>query len=124
MPVSDAELARRATRYEVVKRALIVFTAVLVTVCFVILISLARGNHQAVATIQGCTQPGEGHDCFERSQKATAAAVGSITTSNTASVVAAAGCAVKLAPQADHMSQSQLVDRITACVVRQLAQRR
>jgi uncharacterized membrane protein SpoIIM required for sporulation len=112
MTVTDVDLARKTTRYEVAKRALILFTAVLVTACFVVLISLARSNHQAVSAIQDCTQPTG--KCYQRSQKQTAGAVADINRV----VILAAACASGL-PLGLPIEDRQA--RIQACVIDRLA---
>ena len=117
--ISDADLARRHTRYEVMKRVFILATFVLVTICLVILISLGRllvslaqENHQTLATIKDCTQPTGA--CHQRGQRDTARAVASINRV----VILAAACASGLPP---HISVAERQSETQQCVISRLA---
>lgn len=114
MMITDAELHRRVTRYEVAKRVLIVFTAAVVSVSLGVLLSLAvQGKQRAVEnretlhTIKDCTQPSG--ECYKRSQRQAASAVASI---NRVAIYAAA-CAA----QYHHPT----VEQVQSCVITRLA---
>lgn len=127
LPDYDNDQARRVTRYEFMKRALIVFTACVVTVVLGILIVLTvqssattqaiRGsqkNNQAVLdTIQDCTQPAGA--CYKRGQKQTASAVSDI---NRVIILAAACASSGLPPD---LSVAERQAAIQSCVISRLA---
>lgn len=98
----DEAQMRRVARYEFVKRALIIFTAAVVTIILGVLVALAAqsastthairetqvDNHTLLDTINDCTQPSG--DCYMRGQKRTGDAVASINRV----VILASACAV------------------------------
>lgn len=101
MSITDEEYARRVTRYEVAKRALIVFTAFMVTLSLVVLVSLAiQGKHRGkenrnlLNTIQDCTQPAG--ECYQRGQKRTAEVVTNLNAGAQQAAAAATACALTL----------------------------
>lgn len=117
MSITDKEMARRVTRYEVAKRVLILFTAIVVTACLVLLLSLGIGNRhrgmenrELLDAIKSCTQPGG--ECYERSQRRTASAVSDINRV----VILAAACAVGKTG-----TEKQIEVAIQACVIDHLA---
>jgi hypothetical protein len=110
--LTDDELARKVTRYEAMKRALILFTAVVVTASLVILAIVAVQNRLTLQTIRDCTQPSGG--CYVRGQKQTAGAVADINRV----VILAAACASGL-PTGLRIAERQA--QIQACVIDRLA---
>lgn len=112
LPVTHLEQKRLrwATRFEITKRALIVFIAVLVTVILGVLVTLAQGNHKTLDAINSCTHPGR--ECYQHGQQQTAQAVASINKV----VVLAAYCAAR----APHQS----ITEIQRCVINHLADRK
>lgn len=104
MILTEAEQSSRVTRYEVMKRALIIFISVVVTVVLVgvfvgvhVLVGLARDNRQTLTTIRDCTQPSGA--CYRRGQQRTAEAVASLNAGTQQAAAAATSCAIRLSRQ-------------------------
>lgn len=119
MSISDEEYARRVTRYEVAKRAMILFISIVVTVSLMVLMSLAiqsrqRGkeSQELLRTIQSCTQPSG--ECYQRGRRSTAQAVSNINRV----VILAAACASGLP---SGLSVDVRQTRIQSCVISRLA---
>lgn len=119
MTISEAEQAKRAVRFEVMKRTLILVTATLVTICLVVVIILlvqsrerGRENHELLTTIRSCTEPTG--TCYQSGQKRTASAVADINRV----VILAAACATGL-PEGLTVSERQTA--IQSCVITRLA---
>jgi hypothetical protein len=110
--LTDDELARKVTRYEAMKRALILFTAVVVTASLVILAVIAVQNRVTLQTIRDCTE--QGGKCNARGQEQTASAVADINRV----VILAAACASGL-PLG--LSVDARESRIQFCVIQRLA---
>jgi hypothetical protein len=117
----DDILERRIARYEFMKRAGILFTAVVVTVCLAILALITaqnseRGkeNHELLTTVRDCTQPSG--ECYQRGQKRTASAVSDINQV----IILAAACSAGL-PVGLTVEQRQA--EIQNCVIDRLAHR-
>jgi len=118
-PDDDAAAAAAHARYEFVKRAGILFTAVAVTVCLAVLAVITaqnsqRGkeNRELLNTIQDCTQPTG--DCYQRGQKRTASAVSDINRV----IILAAACSAGLPRD---LSVEQRQAQIQTCVIDRLA---
>jgi len=109
---SDHEVRVKTARAELMKRILIVVTAVLVMALLVLsgyMLTQIRVNQQLT---QSCVIPGR--PCYERGQQQTADAVADINRV----IILAAACAGDLP---DGLSSQQRADLITACVTKRLA---
>jgi hypothetical protein len=118
-------VATKVARAELMKRVLIVVTAVMVAVCFALLLVLlgrvrgtqvdntnkADARDATLLAIQDCTQPSG--ECFRRGQERTASAVASIQQI----IVLSAACSARV-PADEPIAQR--VAAITECVNRGL----
>lgn len=119
MMLTDDEYARRVTRYEAMKRLLIVFIAVVVSLVLGAILVLVnqmseRGkeNHRLLTTVQDCTQPSG--KCYQDGQKRTASAVSDINRV----IILAAACSAGVPPD---LSVQQRETQIQSCVIERLS---
>jgi hypothetical protein len=69
----EEEYLKKHARYDRIKLWVLTYTAIVITVSFVILINLASGNRGIAEAIHSCVTPGE--RCYNAGQQRTADAI-------------------------------------------------
>lgn len=124
-PVSDHDLARRAARADLATRLFVIVLLALLFGAGVKIYQIRNTQLEGTPTgkklvasadrILDCTEPTGGEDsCYQRSQRATAEAVGQIGAANILAVV----CALQVA---NGTPLDEALDQVTRCVSAKLA---